>query len=76
MNRTRLDDVMAATGSSKSQLSHHFPDNEALVAAVIARRAEVILERETALLARVDSMRGLERGSFVAMSTPSPSPPA
>lgn len=68
VNRTRLDDVRAATGSSKSQLYHHFPDKEALVAAVIARRAEVILEREAALLGRVDSMRGLERWRDAAVN--------
>lgn len=68
VNRTRLDDVRAATGVSKSQLYHHFPDKEALVAAVIARRAEVILERETALLGRVDSMRGLERWRDAAVN--------
>jgi AcrR family transcriptional regulator len=68
VNRTRLDDVMAATGSSKSQLYHHFPDKDALVAAVIARRAEVILEREAALLGRVDSIRGLERWRDAAVN--------
>jgi AcrR family transcriptional regulator len=68
VNRTRLDDVRAATGASKSQLYHHFPDKEALVAAVIARRAEVILEREGALLSRVDSMRGLERWREAAVN--------
>jgi TetR/AcrR family transcriptional regulator, transcriptional repressor for nem operon len=68
VNRTRLDDVRAATGVSKSQLYHHFPDKEALVAAVIARRAEVILERERALLGRVDSMRGLERWRDAAVN--------
>ena len=68
VNRTRLDDVMAATGVSKSQLYHHFPDKEALVAAVIARRAEVILEREAALLGRVDSMRGLKRWRDAAVN--------
>ena len=52
---------MTATGSSKSQLYQHFPDKHALVAAVIARRAEDIFARESALLARVESMRGLER---------------
>jgi TetR/AcrR family transcriptional repressor of nem operon len=68
VNRTRLDDVRAATGVSKSQLYHHFPDKEALVAAVIARRAEVILEREAAMLGRVDSMRGLERWRDAAVN--------
>jgi TetR/AcrR family transcriptional regulator, transcriptional repressor for nem operon len=68
VNRTRLDDVRAATGASKSQLYHHFPDKEALVAAVIARRAEAILDRETALLGRVDSMRALERWRDAAVN--------
>ena len=68
VNRTRLDDVRAATGVSKSQLYYHFPDKDALVAAVIAQRAEVILERETALLGRVDSMRGLKRWRDAAVN--------
>jgi TetR/AcrR family transcriptional repressor of nem operon len=68
VNRTRLDDVRGVTGVSKSQLYHHFPDKGALVAAVIARRAEVILEREAALLGRVDSMRGLERWRDAAVN--------
>ena len=68
VNRTRLDDVRAATGVSKSQLYHHFPDKNALVAAVIARRAETVLERETDLLGRVDSMRGLERWRTAAVN--------
>jgi TetR/AcrR family transcriptional regulator, transcriptional repressor for nem operon len=34
-NATALDDVRAATGTSKSQLYHHFPDKEALVREVI-----------------------------------------
>ncbi|GAB3444142.1 TetR/AcrR family transcriptional regulator [Phycicoccus ginsengisoli] len=68
VNRTRLDDVRAATGVSKSQLYHHYPDKEALVAAVIARRAERILEREAALLGRVDSMRGLQRWRDAAVN--------
>jgi AcrR family transcriptional regulator len=53
---------------SKSQLYYHFPDKDALVAAVIAQRAEVILERETALLGRVDSMRGLKRWRDAAVN--------
>jgi AcrR family transcriptional regulator len=68
VNRTRLDDVRAATGVSKSQLYHFFPDKSALVAAVIERRAEVIMERERDLLRRVDSMRGLERWRTAAVN--------
>jgi AcrR family transcriptional regulator len=34
VHATTLDDVLAATGTSKSQLYRHFPDKEALVRAV------------------------------------------
>ena len=55
VNHTALTTSGGHRRPANSQLYHHFPDKEALVAAVIARRAEVILERESALLGRVDS---------------------
>ena len=58
---TTLEDVRAASATSKSQLYHHFPDKDALVREVIALRARQVLERETHLLGRVNSIRGLER---------------
>ena len=61
VHATTLDDVRAATGTSKSQLYRHFPDKEALVRAVIALRGQQVLERETGRLGRLSSYRGLVR---------------
>ena len=61
VNGTTLDEVTAASGSSKSQLYRHFSDKEALVREVIARRAVQVLDREEQHLRRADSFRGLER---------------
>jgi TetR/AcrR family transcriptional regulator, transcriptional repressor for nem operon len=62
VNTVTLDDVRAATGTSKSQLYKHFPDGKAeLVHAVVALRAEQILAREEQRLERLKSMSGLRR---------------
>jgi TetR/AcrR family transcriptional repressor of nem operon len=61
VNGTTLDEVAVASGSSKSQLYHHFADKESLVHAVIASRAVTLLEREEQYLRRTDSLQGLER---------------
>jgi TetR/AcrR family transcriptional repressor of nem operon len=62
VNTVTLDDVRAATGTSKSQLYKHFPDGKAeLVRAVVALRAEQILAREEQRLERLKSMSGLRR---------------
>src|ERR1700690_300573 len=61
VNGTTLDDVRAATGTSKSQLYRHFPDKDALVHAVIARRGQQVLDRETQRLGRLSSFSGLTR---------------
>jgi AcrR family transcriptional regulator len=61
VNATTLDDVRAASGTSKSQLYHHFPDKDALVRAVASLWAERILAREEAQLARLNSFNGLVR---------------
>jgi TetR/AcrR family transcriptional regulator, transcriptional repressor for nem operon len=62
INAVTLDDVRAATGTSKSQLYKHFPDGKPeLVRAVLALRAEHILTREEQRLARLKSMSGLRR---------------
>ncbi|MEV6287856.1 TetR family transcriptional regulator [Kribbella sp. NPDC051770] len=58
---TTLDDVIAASGTSKSQLYRHFPDKSALALAVVARRGGRVLEREEQYLQRVDSFSGLDR---------------
>jgi TetR/AcrR family transcriptional repressor of nem operon len=58
---TTLDDIRAATGTSKSQLYRHFPDKGALVHAVIALRGQQVIERETQRLGRLNSFSGLTR---------------
>ena len=56
VNAVALDDVRAATGTSKSQLYKHFPDGKPeLVRAVVALRAEQILAREEQRLKRLKS---------------------
>jgi TetR/AcrR family transcriptional repressor of nem operon len=61
VNATTLDDVRAASNTSKSQLYNHFPDKEELVRAVVAARAAQVLERERGHLQRLKSFRGLVR---------------
>jgi AcrR family transcriptional regulator len=62
VNAVTLDDVRAATGTSKSQLYKHFPAGKPdLVREVVAWRAEQILAREEQRLERLKSMSGLRR---------------
>lgn len=61
VHATTLDDVRAATGTSKSQLYRHFPDKDTLVHAVIALRGQQVIERETQRLGRLSSFSGLVR---------------
>lgn len=61
VSSTTLDDVRAASGTSKSQLYNHFADKEQLVRAVILLRAEEIMEREHVALQRLRSFNGLVR---------------
>ncbi|HXP57578.1 MAG TPA: TetR/AcrR family transcriptional regulator [Streptosporangiaceae bacterium] len=61
VNATTLDDVIAASGVSKSQLYWHFPGKEDLTRAVIAQRGQEVLERENQRLQHLHSYRGLVR---------------
>ncbi|WP_306192365.1 MULTISPECIES: TetR/AcrR family transcriptional regulator [unclassified Streptomyces] len=61
VSSTTLDDVRAASGTSKSQLYRHYPDKDALVRDVVALQAAEVLERHYQLLRRLNSLRGLER---------------
>jgi AcrR family transcriptional regulator len=61
VNATTLDDVRVASGTSKSQLYRHFVDKEALVRAVVALRAQQVLERERGYLERFKSFSALKR---------------
>jgi TetR/AcrR family transcriptional regulator, transcriptional repressor for nem operon len=58
---TTLDDVLAASGASKSQLYHHFDGKDALVRAVIDHAGQRVLEREREALGHVTTIRGLRR---------------
>jgi AcrR family transcriptional regulator len=58
---TTLDDVRAASSTSKSQLYHHYPDKDALVQDVIEVQAEEVLTTQGEQLRRLNSIRGLER---------------
>ncbi len=60
-NGTTLDDVIAASGASKSQLYRHFPDKEALIRNVVALQGARVLEREQRQLGRLNSFSGLRR---------------
>ena len=61
VSSTSLDDVLAAAGSGKSQLYHYFENKSDLVAAVIERQLEIVLEYEQPFLDRTDSWKGIER---------------
>lgn len=56
---TSMDDVRAATATSKSQLYHYFADKAALVRAVIEWQVERVLQAQQPELDAVDSMAAL-----------------
>ena len=60
VERTSLDDVMAASGVSKSQLYHYFADKDALVLDVIARQTERVLDAQRPHLEALDSLPALK----------------
>jgi AcrR family transcriptional regulator len=70
VERTSLDDVMAASGVSKSQLYHYFADKDALVLDVIARQTERVLEAQRPHLEALDSLPALKawRNAIVRLS--------
>lgn len=61
VSSTTLDEIRAASGTSKSQLYRHYPDKDALVRDVVALQAAELLERQHQQLQRLNSLRGLER---------------
>lgn len=65
---TSLDDVRAATGTSKSQLYHYFADKADLLRAVVAAQTERVLQAQRPLLESLDSWAGLQRWSEAAVS--------
>jgi AcrR family transcriptional regulator len=60
VEHTSLDDVMAASGVSKSQLYHYFADKNALVLEVIARQTERVLAAQRPHLEALDSLPALK----------------
>src|SRR5215468_10276355 len=67
---TSLDEVMAASGVSKSQLYHYFADKDALVLAVIALQAERVLDAQQPHLEALDSLPAIRawRDAFVRLN--------
>lgn len=58
---TTLDDVIAASGVSKSQLYHHFAGKDALVRAVVDHIGQQTIQRERDALGHVSTIAGLRR---------------
>jgi AcrR family transcriptional regulator len=65
---TSLDDVIAATHSSKSQLYHYFGDKHGLVEAVIEYQSAAVLGFQARTLASVRSWEDLERWANVMVA--------
>src|SRR5262245_14938091 len=59
VDRTSLDEVMATSGVSKSQLYHYFADKDALVLEVIARQTQRVLDAQQPHLEALDSLRAM-----------------
>lgn len=58
---TSLDAILAASGTSKSQLYHYFADKGDLVLAVITAQTERVLGAQQPQLDELDSLAGLQR---------------
>jgi TetR/AcrR family transcriptional regulator, transcriptional repressor for nem operon len=58
---TSLDDIMAATGTSKSQLYHYFAGKDTLLLEVIRRQLDQIIAGQQAELAQLRTWEGLRR---------------
>jgi AcrR family transcriptional regulator len=58
---TSLDDIMAATGTSKSQLYHYFVDKDALVLEVIRNQLTKVIAGQDKQLRELRSWDGLQR---------------
>lgn len=58
---TSLDDIMAATSTSKSQLYHYFADKDALVLEVIRNQLALIIAGQETQLRELRSWEGLQR---------------
>ncbi|WP_462188170.1 MULTISPECIES: TetR/AcrR family transcriptional regulator [unclassified Frankia] len=56
---TSLDDVMAVTGTSKSQLYHYFANKDDLIRAVIRQQAQQVVQAQRPELDSLDSLAAL-----------------
>ncbi|HEY6518350.1 MAG TPA: TetR family transcriptional regulator C-terminal domain-containing protein [Roseiarcus sp.] len=67
---TSLDDIMAASATSKSQLYHYFADKDALMRAVIELQTRRVTGGQATLLEAVDTLDRLRgwRDEVVAMN--------
>jgi AcrR family transcriptional regulator len=61
VNNTTLDDVIATSAISKSQLYHYFQDKTELVRGVVELVGKRLIDRETASLSRINSLGALRR---------------
>lgn len=59
IHQMRLDEVLAAAGSSKSQMYHYFQDRDGLVAAAVEHRCAEVLAGLAQAFAGVDSLPSL-----------------
>lgn len=59
VDRTSLDEVMAESGVSKSQLYHYFADKDALVLEVITLQSERVMNAQQPYLGAMDSLKAL-----------------
>ena len=64
---TSLEDVMQASGTSKSQIYHYFADKNAIIDAVIAAQTEAVVGWQATYLDAVDFLAGLRqwRNAFI-----------
>jgi AcrR family transcriptional regulator len=61
VNSTSIDDVLEASGTSKSQLYMHFPDKLTLIREVVKFRGQLVLKREQGRLERFRTFGALRR---------------
>ena len=66
---TSLDDVMAATRASKSQLYHYFGDKHGLIETVVEYQSAAVLGFQARLLASVNDWEDLERWADAIVAT-------
>jgi TetR/AcrR family transcriptional regulator, transcriptional repressor for nem operon len=67
--RTTLDDVRAATSTSKSQLYHYFADKADLVRAVVEHHRDVVLAEQRLVEEPVDALPALARWRYRTVAT-------